>query len=92
MRRGLAAKREKFFISRVPEAYNGKTTPRRYAYKIQDTGAAGGIVVSPLELQTGARRVAKAENIHRVFLPGLHESFCTNPFGVRLELMNIAIV
>ncbi|MDO9287168.1 MAG: restriction endonuclease [Thermodesulfovibrionales bacterium] len=38
------------------------------AYIIKDTGAAGGIVVSPLGLQAGARKVANAENIHRVFL------------------------
>lgn len=33
------------------------------AWKIQDTGAAGGILVTPLELQRGAKKVAKAANI-----------------------------
>lgn len=38
------------------------------AYRIQDTGAVGGIVVSPLPLQTGARKVANAEGIVEVQL------------------------
>jgi len=33
------------------------------AYRILDTGAAGGIIVSPLGLQEGAARVAAAEHI-----------------------------
>ena len=38
------------------------------AYRIIDTGAAGGIIVSPLGLQRGAEIVAQAENIHNVIL------------------------
>ncbi|MGA8659070.1 MAG: hypothetical protein WB586_23315 [Chthoniobacterales bacterium] len=38
------------------------------AYRIIDTGTAGGIIVSPLELQEGAAKVAAAENILRVQL------------------------
>ena len=38
------------------------------AYRIQDTGASGGIIVSPLGLQSGADLVAKAENIVSVKL------------------------
>ncbi len=38
------------------------------AYRITDTGAAGGIVVSPLGLQAGAEKVAHAENIVKVHL------------------------
>lgn len=38
------------------------------AYKIIDTGAKGGIIVSPLGLQEGAERVANAENIISVHL------------------------
>jgi len=38
------------------------------AYKIRDTGATGAIVVSPLGLQEGASRVARANNIHSVIL------------------------
>jgi hypothetical protein len=38
------------------------------AYRIHDTGAAGGIIVSSLGLQEGAEKIAKAENIHNVIL------------------------
>ena len=38
------------------------------AYRIIDTGARGGIVVSPLGLQEGAAKLAQAENIYSVIL------------------------
>ncbi|MFE9993012.1 hypothetical protein ACFYRK_39900 [Streptomyces sp. NPDC005381] len=38
------------------------------AYRIIDTGAAGGIIVSPLGLQEGAAKVAEAENIRTVHM------------------------
>ena len=38
------------------------------AYRIIDTGAAGGIIVSPLGLQEGATRIADAEHIISVQL------------------------
>jgi hypothetical protein len=38
------------------------------AYKIQDTGASGGIIVSPLGMQEGAKKIAESENIHEVQL------------------------
>ena len=38
------------------------------AYRIIDTGARGGIVVTPLSLQTGAARIAAAEGIVHVKL------------------------
>lgn len=38
------------------------------AYRITDTGAEGGIIVSPLGLQEGARKIAQAENIVEVRL------------------------
>lgn len=38
------------------------------AYRIIDSGAAGGIIVSPLGLQEGAEKVAAAENIFNVRL------------------------
>jgi hypothetical protein len=38
------------------------------AFRIIDTGASGGIVVSPLGLQAGAEKVAKANNIINVSL------------------------
>jgi len=48
------------------------------AFRIQDTGASGGIVVSPLGLQEGARRIAEAENIYSVKLSAdstIHDYF-----------------
>ncbi len=38
------------------------------AFRIADTGAKGGIVVSPLELQRGARKLAQAKGITEVRL------------------------
>ncbi len=38
------------------------------AYRIYDAGASGGIIVSPLGLQSGAEKVARAENITSVKL------------------------
>lgn len=38
------------------------------AYRIYDTGATGGIIVSPLGLQEGAKRIADAENILEIHL------------------------
>jgi hypothetical protein len=38
------------------------------AYRIHDTNANGGIIVSPLGLQQGGRKIATAENIHEVIL------------------------
>ena len=38
------------------------------AYRINTTGAQGGILVTPHQLQEGARKVAKYESIHHVIL------------------------
>lgn len=38
------------------------------AYRILDSGAEGGFLVSPLGLQEGAKMIANAENIHEVLL------------------------
>ena len=38
------------------------------AYKIIDTGAKGGIIVSPLGLQEGAEKIAAAESVVNVIL------------------------
>lgn len=38
------------------------------AYRIQDLGASGGIVVSPLPLQKGASLVAAHENVQHIVL------------------------
>lgn len=38
------------------------------AYRIIDTGASGGILVTPLDLQVGAKKVASHAGIHHVIL------------------------
>jgi hypothetical protein len=38
------------------------------AFRISDTGAAGGIIVSPLPLQSGAKLVAENQGIYEVQL------------------------
>jgi hypothetical protein len=38
------------------------------AYRIIDTGARGGIIVSPLNLQEGAKKVAAASGVNHVIL------------------------
>jgi Zn finger protein HypA/HybF involved in hydrogenase expression len=38
------------------------------AYRIKDTGAVGGIIVSPLGIQEGAEKIAASENIINVQL------------------------
>lgn len=38
------------------------------AYRILDTGASGGILVTPLDLQLGAKKVASHAGIHHVIL------------------------
>ena len=50
-------------ISRQNQAKLGEL-----AYRIIDTGAAGGIIVSPLGIQEGAAKVAASENILNVQL------------------------
>lgn len=69
--RGVLKTGEGFFIiecrrkpkRRLPQAHVGGL-----AFRIKDTGAAGGIIVSPLLLQRGARLVAASEVIHKVEL------------------------
>lgn len=38
------------------------------AFRIQDTGAKGGIIVSPFELQSGAKKIAAFSNIKHATL------------------------
>ena len=57
------------------------------AYRIIDTGAAGGIIVTPLGLQEGAEKVAVAENIIPVRL-----SLDATPEQFALEFLGNVIV
>lgn len=50
------------------------------AYRIQDTGAAGGIIVSPTGIQAGAAKIAVAENIMNI---ELDENSTPREFGMR---------
>jgi hypothetical protein len=50
------------------------------AYRIIDTGAEGGILVSPLGFQAGAKRVASSEGILHV---ELHEDSTPTEFSMR---------
>lgn len=50
------------------------------AYRIQDTGADGGIIVSPMGLQSGAQKVAEAEGIISI---ELHEDSTPTEFSLR---------
>jgi len=69
--KGVSENDEVFFIVECRRYTTSRQNPEKVgglAYKIIDTGAKGGIVVSPLGLQEGAAKVAKAENIYNVIL------------------------
>jgi restriction endonuclease len=57
------------------------------AYRISDTGAVGGIMVSPLGLQEGAERIAKAEKVTSMKL-----SADATPEEFAIEFLGNAIV
>lgn len=57
------------------------------AYRIEDTGANGGIVVSPLPLQSGAQKVADAAGIVAV---QLNENSTTEEYVLRF-LKNVMV-
>jgi hypothetical protein len=50
------------------------------AWRIIDTGANGGIIVSPLDLQEGAKKVANARNVKQVTL---HPESTTTEYVMR---------
>ena len=69
--KGVAENEEKFIIvecRRYTTSKLDQDSISALAYRIKDTGAKGLIVVSPLGLQKGARKIAKAENIVSVIL------------------------
>lgn len=57
------------------------------AYRIIDTGAKGGIIISPLGLQKGAKKIANAENIIEVKL-----SPDSNPNEYFMQFLNKVMV
>ena len=69
--KGLIKDGEGFFIlecRRYTTSRQKQEDMAALGYRILDTGAKGGIIVSPLGLQEGARRIAKAENVVSVRL------------------------
>ena len=69
--KGVSDEGEAFFIiecRRYTKSHLNQESIAALAFRIQDTGAKGGIIVSPLELQTGAKKVAAFANIQHVTL------------------------
>ena len=54
-----------------------------FAYRINDTGSSGGIIVSPLGLQAGAKKIAESNNIIEMKLhkDSKPETFMVEFFG-----------
>jgi len=69
--KGIREGNEGFVIIECRRYTTSKQTQEKVsalAYRISDTGASGGIIVSPLGLQEGAKKIAQAENIIEVQL------------------------
>ncbi|MCE9678910.1 hypothetical protein LZP69_06885 [Shewanella sp. AS1] len=69
--KGFTDGRDKFVIVECRRYTTSKQSQEKMAalaYRIHDIGAAGGIIVSPLGMQAGAEKIAKAENIISVKL------------------------
>lgn len=69
--KGVSDNNEIFFIVECRRYTTSRQNQDRIgslAYRIIDTGAQGGILVSPLGLQEGAAKIAQAENIYSVIL------------------------
>lgn len=69
--KGIRSSSEGFIIIECRKHETSKQSQEKIgalAYRIQDTGAEGGIIVSPLGLQKGAQKIAKSENIIEVKL------------------------
>jgi len=69
--KGIKINNEGFLIiecRRYRESRLNQESIAAIAYRIKDTGADGGIVVTPLELQKGAKKVAEYEGIQHVIL------------------------
>ena len=69
--KGIKSNNEGFFIIEARRYTTGRLNQEALggiAFRIIDTGATGGIVVSPLGLQEGAKTVASSRNIISVQL------------------------
>ena len=69
--KGVSEKGDIFLIvecRRYTKSKQSQENIAALAYRILDTGAEGGIIVSPLGVQSGARKIASAEKIYNVIL------------------------
>ena len=69
--KGIKTDGEGFLIiecRRYTKSRLGQESVGAIAYRIKDTGAEGGIIVSPFEFQKGAKKVAEHEGIQHVIL------------------------
>jgi hypothetical protein len=69
--KGVCEDEEIFFLVECRRFTKSRQSQERIgalAYRILDTGAAGGFIVSPLGLQEGAKKVAEKEKIHTIHL------------------------
>lgn len=69
--KGVCANQVGFFLIEIRRHTTRRLTQEAtgaLAYRIYDTGASGGIIVSPMGLQEGAEKVADAEGVHSVQL------------------------
>lgn len=68
--KGVKADGEGFLIveCRLRKSRQNQEQVAALAYKINDTGAQGGILVTPVDLQRGGRKVADYESIDHVIL------------------------
>lgn len=69
--KGMRSDRDGFLIvecRRYTKSRLNQKSMASLAFQIQDTGAQGGIVVTPLDLQSGAKIVAAHANVQHVIL------------------------
>ena len=69
--KGVADNGEGFLIvecRRYTTSWLNQESIAGLAFRIQDTGAIGGIIVSPLDLQLGAKKVAAYTNVQHAIL------------------------
>jgi len=90
--KGIGENNKVFFIvecRRHTKSRQNQAQIGSLAYLIEDIGAAGGILVSPLGLQEGAAKIAQSENIHSVILD--ENSTCAEYVLEFLEKLRVGV-
>lgn len=90
--KGVKADGEGFVIIECRRHTKSKQSQEQVAglaFRIIDTGASGGIYVSPLGLQEGAKKVAAAHRIHEVLM---EPSSTRTDYLIMLRFLNKAFV